>query len=147
MNLRVFPAKIRLSPSRPANSQPGTCSPAGLHPLTPEQEARAQIEMAASDEPAFDWPGTVSACVELTRQGWMARAKFVLAWDRWVVEARHKAWPPDWWGTLRKDGQVRPIPVRPEALDRLRPEQVPTPRGELGEAAQASAGAAMDTAT
>ncbi|MGO9178212.1 MAG: hypothetical protein ACLQBX_01495 [Candidatus Limnocylindrales bacterium] len=142
MNLRVFPAKIRPSPSRPATSPA-----AGLHPLTAEQETRAQVEMAASDELAFDWPGTVAACVELTKQGWTARAKFIGDWDRWIVEARQKAWPPDWWGTLRKDGQVRPVPARQAALDRLRPEQVPTPQGKLSEAARTPASAVMDSAT
>ncbi len=112
MNLRVVPSKIlprkilsgRL---RPGKIRSTTSRPAGLHPLSPEQEAQAQIEMAASDEPAFDWPGTVAACVDLTKQGFMARAKFIGAWDRWIIEARQGAWPPDEWGTLRKDGSVR----------------------------------------
>ncbi len=101
MHLGVFASR-----NRPSKTQASTSSPAGLRLLTPEQEARAQAEMAASDEPAFDWPGAVAVCVELTRQGWMARAKFVGAWDRWIIEARQKAWPPDQWGTVRKDGRV-----------------------------------------
>ena len=111
MNLRVVPrrirpSRIRLGRIRPTQSQPSVCPPAGLHPLTPEEEAQAQVEMAASDEPAFDWPGTVAACVDLTKQCFMARAKFMPAWDRWIIEARQKAWPPDRWATLRKDGRI-----------------------------------------
>ena len=111
MNLRVVPRKILssrmpLGRFRPAQPQPSMSPPAGLHPLTPEQEAQAQVEMAASDEPAFDWPGTVAACVDLTKQGWMARAKFMPAWDRWIIEARQGAWPTDRWATLRKDGRI-----------------------------------------
>ena len=103
---RIRPSRIRLGRIRPTQSQPSTCPPAGLHPLTPEQEAQAQVEMAASDETAFDWPGTVAACVDLTKQGWMARAKFMRAWDRWIIEARQGAWPTDRWATLRKDGRI-----------------------------------------
>jgi hypothetical protein len=85
--------------------------------------------MAASDESAFDWPGTVAACVDLTKQCWMARAKFMPEWDRWIIEARQKAWPPDRWATLRKDGAVRlqdgqsePVSARRTRLrDDLRP--------------------------
>ena len=106
MNLRVDPSKILPSRFRPAKIRATTSPPAGLHPLTPEQEAQAQVEMAASDETAFDWPGTVAACVDLTKQGWMARAKFMPAWDRWIIEARQGAWPTDRWATLRKDGRV-----------------------------------------
>jgi hypothetical protein len=102
MRLGIVPRNILLGKSQPSASRH-----AGLHPLTPEQEARAQVEMTASDEPAFDWPGAVAACVELTKQGFMARAKFMPAWDRWVIEARRKAWPPERWGTLRKDGRVQ----------------------------------------
>ena len=36
----------------------------------------------------------------------MARAKFMPDWDRWIIEARQKAWPMDRWATLRKDGRV-----------------------------------------
>ncbi len=103
---RIRASRIRLGNIRPAQSQSSTCPPAGLHPLTPEQEAQAQAEMATSDEPAFDWPGAVAACVNLTKQGWMARAKFVGAWDRWIIEAREGAWPTDRWATLRKDGRI-----------------------------------------
>jgi hypothetical protein len=71
------------------------------------ESKQAQVELAASDEPAFDRPGAVAACVNLTKQGWMARAKFIPAWDRWIIEARQKAWPTDRWATLRKDGAVR----------------------------------------
>ena len=111
MNVGIIPrriraSRIRLGKIRPTQSQPSTNPPAGLHPLTPEQEAQAQVEMAASDEPAFDWPGTVAACVDLTKQGWMARAKFMPEWDRWIIEARQKAWPPDRGRTLRKDGRI-----------------------------------------
>ncbi len=140
MNVGIVPRRVRASkilPSRfrPTLSQPSTCPPAGLHPLTPEQEAQAQIEMAASDERAFDWTGTVAACVELTKQGFMARAKFMPEWDRWIIEARQKAWPPDEWGTLRKNGAVRlkgglaePVAARRTRwLDDLR---APTPRVE-----------------
>ncbi len=81
-------------------------SAAGVRPLTPEQEARAQVEMAASDAPAFDWPGAVAACVELTKHRWLAHTRFVEAWDRWVVEAHHHSWPPNAWATLRNDGRV-----------------------------------------
>jgi len=103
---RIRPRRIRLGKIRPTQSQPATSPPAGLHPLTPEEEAQAQIEMAASDEPAFDWPGAVTACVNLTKQGWMARAKFIPAWDRWIIEARQPTWPTDRWATLRKDSRV-----------------------------------------
>ena len=111
MNLRVVPSqirpsRIRLGKIRPTQSQPMTSRAAGLHPLTPEEESQAQVEMAASDEPAFDWPGAVAACVDLTKQGWMSRAKFMPAWDRWIIEARQKAWPTDRWATLRKDGRI-----------------------------------------
>jgi len=78
----------------------------GVRPLTPEQEARAQVEMVASDAPAFDWPGAVAACVELTKHRWLAHTRFVGAWDRWVVEAHHVSWPANAWATLRKDGRV-----------------------------------------
>jgi hypothetical protein len=103
---RIRPSGIRLGKIRPTQSQPSMSPPAGLHPLTPEEEAQAQVEMAASDEPAFDWPGSVAACVDLTKQGWMARAKFMPDWDRWIIEARQGAWPLDRWATLRKDGRV-----------------------------------------
>jgi hypothetical protein len=134
MNVGIVPSKILSSKIlsgriRPAQTQPRMSPPAGLHPLMPEQEAQAQVEMAASDEPAFDWPGTVAACVDLTKQGFMARAKFIPDWDRWIIEARQKAWPPDEWGTLRKDGAVRlqdeqtePVAARRTRwLDDLRP--------------------------
>ena len=111
MNLRVVPSqirpsRIRLGKIRPTQSQPSMSPPAGLHPLTPEEEAQAQVEMAASHEPAFDWPGAVAACVDLTKHGWMARAKFMPDWDRWIIEARQGAWPTDRWATLRKDGRI-----------------------------------------
>jgi hypothetical protein len=82
-------------------------SPAAeVRPLTPEQEARAQVEMALSDAPAFDWPGAVVACVARTKRHLLAHTRFVEAWDRWVVEADQKSWRPDRWVTLRKDGRV-----------------------------------------
>jgi hypothetical protein len=137
MNVGIVPSKILSSKILPGRFRAGrtrsTTSPAaGLRPLSPEQEAQARVEMAASDEPAFDWPGTVAACVELTKQGFMARAKFIPDWDRWIIEARQKAWPPDEWGTLRKDGTVRlqdgqaePVAARRTRwLDDLRPPTV-----------------------
>jgi hypothetical protein len=137
MNVGIVPSKILSSKILPgrfraAQTQPRMSPPAGLHPLTPEQEAEAQVEMAGSDEPAFDWPRTVAACVNLTKQGFMARAKFVPDWDRWIIEARQKAWPPDEWGTLRKnggvllkDGRAEPVAAtRTHWRDDLRPPTV-----------------------
>ena len=129
MNVGIVPSKILSGRFRLGKIRSATSPPAGLHPLTPEHEAQAQVEMAASDEPAFDWPGTVAACVDLTKQGFMARAKFTPEWDRWIIEARQKAWPPDEWGTLRKEGAVRlqdeqtePVAARRTRwLDDLRP--------------------------
>jgi hypothetical protein len=95
MKMGICPGKIRLSTSRTTKRQSITSPPAGLRPLTPDQEAQAQAEMAASDEPAFDWPGAVAAYVALTKQGFMARAKFIRAWDRWIIEARQRARPTD----------------------------------------------------
>ena len=103
---RLLPRTNQSGRLRPRLRSP-ISPPAGLHPLSPEEETQARVEMTASDEPAFDWSGAVAACTDLTRQGWMARAKFVTPWDRWVVEARQKGWPLDQWGTLRKDGRVR----------------------------------------
>ncbi len=64
MKVGVFPTRTR----------PSTSQPAGLHPLIPEQEAQAQVEMAASDEPAFDWLATVGGLwISRSRDGWPAR--------------------------------------------------------------------------
>ena len=80
--------------------------PTEMWPMPPEQEARAQAKMEASDVPAYDWPGAVAACVKLTKRGWLAHTRLVGPGDRWVVEARRKSWPADQWRTLCRDGRV-----------------------------------------
>jgi len=80
---------------------------AGLRPLPPKQEARAQDETEPPDVATFDWPGAVAACVKLTKRGWMAHTRLIGSGDRWAVEARRRRLPSDAWKTLRMDGYVR----------------------------------------
>jgi len=81
--------------------------PTEMWPLPPEQEARAQAKMEASDVPAYDWPDARRSVREadearLARSHAARRARGSLGRG-----GQRKSWPADQWRTLCRDGRVR----------------------------------------